>query len=215
MDEHRHDSRLKGARGAILNLLRRGDLTVAHIASGVGLTDNGVRLHLARLVREGLVEEHGKLPGVSKASRLYGLAPGGRVMFTRAHAPLVQGLLDELRRRNGTSGVRRWLQAIGRQCAREQPANGTRFKQRVDSVLKAFRGLGGDPVLARRDSTVSVVLHDCPLADVVSRHPEVCAFGQGLVSELAQVPVTGRCAHGPRPSCRFDLAVPQADDAGH
>jgi predicted ArsR family transcriptional regulator len=201
-------------RGAILDMLRRGDWTVAQIASEVGLTGNGVRLHLARLVREGLIEEHGKIPGVSKASRLYGLSAGGRLVFTRAHAPLAQGLLDELRRRSGAAGIRRLVQAVGRECARAYPADGPRFKQRVDAVVRAFRGLGGDPVLTRRGTTMCVALHDCPLADVVARHPEVCAFGHALVSELTDVPVAGRCTHGARPSCRFDVTIPHGDDLG-
>ena len=213
MDGNLADSRLRGARGSILTLLRRGDRTVAQIAAAVGLTGNGVRLHLAHLERDGLVEEHGKVPGVSKASRLYGLSPGGRLVFTRAHILLVRGLLDELRRRGGPGRMRRLLESVGRQWARAHPPDGPRFAQRVEAVSRAFRGLGGDPGLTRRGRTLCMVLRDCPLGDLVSRHPEACAFGHGLVSELAAVPVAGLCTHGDRPSCRFELDAPSAGSA--
>jgi predicted ArsR family transcriptional regulator len=209
------DSRLRGARGSILTLLRRGDRTVAQIADAVGLTGNGVRLHLARLERDGLIEEHGKVPGVSKASRLYGLSPGGRLLFTRAHLLFVRGLLDELHLQGGERPVRRLLGLVGRRFARARPAHGSRFSQRVDAVVRAFRSLGGDPTVTRHGRTVSVVMHDCPLADVVSHHPEVCAFGHALVSELVEVPVAGCCTHGDRPSCRFDVSAPSAGRSKH
>ncbi len=46
-------------RGQIVTLLRRTSYTVEELAQAVGLTDNGVRAHLAILERDGIVQQRG------------------------------------------------------------------------------------------------------------------------------------------------------------
>jgi predicted ArsR family transcriptional regulator len=51
----------ESTRGQIVTLLRRAGLTVDELAQEVGLTNNGVRAHLATLERDGIVRQSGGL----------------------------------------------------------------------------------------------------------------------------------------------------------
>src|SRR5689334_17425672 len=100
------DPQLRGTRGAILAQLRRRDRTVADLARALGITPNGVRAQLDRLVADGFTEPRGQVPGVSKRFRVYGLAARGRRVFSRANELLLVELLSELVRRHSGRRVR-------------------------------------------------------------------------------------------------------------
>ncbi|MDQ4000884.1 MAG: winged helix-turn-helix domain-containing protein, partial [Actinomycetota bacterium] len=51
----------ESTRGQVVALLRRSDRTVEELARALGLTDNGVRVHLAVLERDGIVRQRGSV----------------------------------------------------------------------------------------------------------------------------------------------------------
>ena len=53
----------KTSRGLILRLMHRAPHTVNDLALALGVTDNAVREHLARLEREGFIRQVGRRPG--------------------------------------------------------------------------------------------------------------------------------------------------------
>ena len=63
-------------------LLRRSGRTVEELANSQGLTDNGVRAHLAVLERDGIVRQRGSVRRASggKPAYVYGLTPDGRAV---------------------------------------------------------------------------------------------------------------------------------------
>src|SRR3954469_11448670 len=70
-------------RGQIVTLLRRGGRTVEELAQGVGLTDNGVRAHLATLERDGIVWQRGTVSssGGGKPAYVYELTSEAEALF--------------------------------------------------------------------------------------------------------------------------------------
>jgi DNA-binding CsgD family transcriptional regulator len=57
-------------RGRIVTLLRCTGRTVEELARALGLTDNGVRSHLAILERDGIVRQHGTVSHEGAANPL-------------------------------------------------------------------------------------------------------------------------------------------------
>ncbi len=207
------DFRLRGARGAILGLLRRGDRTVAELAPAVGLTRNGVRLHLGRMEAEGLVEPVGTQPGVSKSSRLYGLSAAGRLVYSRAYGAFLEGLIAELvEREAGRPGAPRTRELFAAVARRLGPPAGEPADReaRLAGALAFLRGLGAEPVLEERGDGLELSMPHCPLSDVSARHAEVCEFGRALVAAWTGETVVTRCTRGERPHCRFALGSPAA-----
>ena len=107
---------LESTRGRIVALLRRSGRTVEELARALGLTDNGVRAHLATLERDGIVRQRGSVrrgSGVGKPAYVYELAPEAADLFPKAHAPVLLRLLDVLSERLGPEESEELLRAAG------------------------------------------------------------------------------------------------------
>jgi len=88
---------LESTRGRVLSRLRRSEHTVNELAAVLGLTDNGVRLHLDALQRDGLVEQRGvRREGVGKPAYVYGTTPSAETIFPKAYEPVLNELLRVL-----------------------------------------------------------------------------------------------------------------------
>ena len=86
-------------RGRMVTLLRPRGLTVDELAAEVGLTNNGVRAHLATLERDGLVTQQGSVrssSGGGKPAYVYRLTPEAEALFPKAYEPVLGRLLDVL-----------------------------------------------------------------------------------------------------------------------
>src|SRR5688572_33391803 len=89
---------LETTRGQIVGLLRKSAATVEELARSLGLTDNAIRSHLTTLERDGLVRQEGvrRGPGAGKPATVYEIHPDAEPLFSRAYAPVLAALLDEL-----------------------------------------------------------------------------------------------------------------------
>jgi predicted ArsR family transcriptional regulator len=86
-------------RGRMVTLLRRRGQTVDELAAEVGLTNNGVRAHLATLERDGLVTQQGSVrssSGSGKPAYVYELTSEAEDLFPKAYEPTLRQLLDVL-----------------------------------------------------------------------------------------------------------------------
>src|SRR5919199_2466967 len=95
----------ESTRGQVVTLLRRSERTVEELARALGLTDNGVRAHLAVLERDGIVRQRGSVRrsgGGGKPAYVYELTEGGENLFPKAYEPALRRLLDVLSERLGS-----------------------------------------------------------------------------------------------------------------
>jgi predicted ArsR family transcriptional regulator len=89
----------ESSRGKVVTLLRRADRTVEELAQELDLTDNGVRVHLATLERDGIVRQRGSKrhgSGGGKPAYIYELTPEAEELFPKAYEPVLSQLLDVL-----------------------------------------------------------------------------------------------------------------------
>ncbi|HEX6710757.1 MAG TPA: ArsR family transcriptional regulator [Rubrobacter sp.] len=208
------DRFFESTRGQIVTLLRRSGRTVEELAHSQGLTDNGVRAHLAVLERDGIVRQRGSVrraSGGGKPAYIYELTPKAEDLFTKAYEPMLRGLLDVLAERIGPEDTDVLLRAVGRGLAEGKtvPTDGTRA--RLEAAVSVLNELGGLAQLEERDGTLVIQGYSCPLAAVTLDHPEVCRMIETLVTETAGVPVYERCARGERPRCCFEVGTSNDD----
>jgi len=203
----------ESTRGRLVTLLRRSGRTVEELATSQGLTDNGVRAHLAVLERDGIVRQRGSVrrgSGGGKPAYLYELTPKAEDLFTKAYEPTLRRLLDVLAKRMGPEDTEALLRAVGRGLAEGKtiPTDGTRA--RLEAAVAVLNELGGLAELEEQDGTYVIQGYSCPLAALTPDHPEVCRMAETLVTEVAGVPFYERCDRGERPRCCFEMA--SADD---
>jgi len=203
----------ESSRGKVVTLLRRGDRTVEELAQELDLTDNGVRVHLATLERDGIVRHRGSKrhgSGGGKPAYIYELTPEAEELFPKAYESVLSRLLNVLAVQLGPQESEALLRSVGRRIAEGQsvPADGVRG--RLEAAVGVLNELGGLAELEVRDGSFVIRGYSCPLAGVAPGHPEVCRMAETLLTELAGVPVYEHCDRGERPRCCYEIAP--ADD---
>ena len=200
----------KSTRGQIVTLLRRAARTVEELAQALDLTDNGVRVHLATLERDGIVRQRGSVrrtSGGGKPAYIYELTPEAEELFAKAYEPVLSQLLDVLAVQLGPQESEALLRSVGRRLAEGQTVRADEVRGRLEAGVGVLNKLGGLAELEERDGSFVIRSYSCPLAGVAPDHPEVCRMAETLLTELAGVPVYEHCDRGERPRCCFEVAV--------
>jgi len=198
----------ESTRGQMVTLLRRGGLTVDELARAVGLTNNGVRAHLATLERDGVVRQRGTVRPVSgggKPAYVYELTAEAEGLFPKAYEPVLIQLLEVLFERLGPEDSKVLLSRAGRRMAEARgiPVGGG--PTRLEAAVGMLNELGGLAEIEERDGGLMIRGYSCPLAGVTPDHPEVCRMVEALIAELAGVPVHERCDRTTKPRCCFEV----------
>jgi predicted ArsR family transcriptional regulator len=198
---------MESTRGQVLGLLRRGARTVEELARGLGLTDNAIRAHLATLERDGLVRQEGRRrgPGPGKPAQVYEPTPEVELRLSRAYAPVLAALLEELAERLPGEETEKLLAAVGRRLAAAAPRRGGTLEDRARNAVTLLNELGGDASLEADGAGFLVRGCGCPLSAAVSRRPETCRLVQALLSDVTGVQVGQCCAQQPKPQCCFTV----------
>ena len=191
----------------LLALLRRSRQTITSLADALGLTDNAVRMHIAALHRDGIVEQVGTQRDTGgKPARLYGLTRQGEELFPKAYALVLGKLVEEIVRTDGRARAIELLRAVGGQAG-EGARDGASRKQRVESAAGVFRSLGTDMDVEKTADGWRLQGYGCPLSAVTSGHAEMCELGKALVEEVVGAPVTECCVRGDHPRCGFAVSA--------
>ena len=196
-------------RGRLVLLLRRGPSTVDELAQALELTDNGVRLHLATLERDGVARQVGVRRGQGKPSYLYELTEDAERLFPRVYGPLLRQLLDVLGERLPQNQVESALREVGTRLSQNYPSATGSAADRVNAAVALLQAIGGDVEVEGSSADDRVVLRgrSCPLASMVPGHPEACRMAETLLSEATGLPVHEACERdaGSQPHCVFEL----------
>ena len=199
----------ESTRGQIVTLLRRAGRTVDELAKVLGLTNNGVRAHLATLERDGVVHQHGSVRSTSgggKPAYVYELTPEAENLFPKAYEPVLRRLLDVIAERLDPEEAEALLRTTGRRMVEGRSAPADDARERLEAAVDVLNELGGLAELEVSDGGFVIRGYSCPLAAVTADHPEVCRMAETLIAELTGVSVHERCVRGEKPRCCFETA---------
>lgn len=193
-------------RGQIITLLLRANHTVDELAQALGLTDNAVRVHLATLERDGMVQQRGVRRGSGKPAYVYTLTQEAERLFPKAYGSVLQYLLGVLGERLPAAELETLLREVGRRIAGGWNIPQGELRVRLEAALEVLNELGGMAELETEEGRYRIQSYSCPLAAVVPGHPEVCRLTETLLAELIGVPVQEHCDLREGPRCCFTIA---------
>jgi predicted ArsR family transcriptional regulator len=195
----------------LVDILRRGTRTVEDLAAALQLTDNAVRSHLATLERDGLVRQVGvhRSGRSGKPAFTYGLTAEAERLFPRRYADVLDGVLVELQDQLAPDQLEALLRASGNHLASRYPVSDGPVMARLENAAAALNQLGGLAKVEERDDQYLIQGYSCPLAALVTEHPEICRLAETFVSDVAGLPFHESCERGPTPHCRFIPLVPK------
>jgi DeoR family transcriptional regulator, suf operon transcriptional repressor len=191
------------ARGQLLALLCEADRTISELARDLRITANGVRWHLERLEREGLVEHRVVRRGVGKPAHEYRLTSEGSRILSRAYLPVLSGLLSVLRERSGEGEEETLLRAVGRLLAGQAPKPDGAIRQRVNAAVGLLGELGGINTVTEEKGRLWIHGGCCPLRALVPDHPVACKAVEALVETYIGAPVREQCEKHDPPTCHL------------
>lgn len=196
-------------RRVLLTLLRAKRWSVADLARETGLTVNAVRFHLDSLELEGLVEPAGtrRPPGAGKPPILYAATAHADLVLSRAYAPMLSAVVEEVRRAVPANQIARFFRRVGERMAAGSPESRGPLSKRVMAASNLLNALGGLTTVTRNGGGYRIQGRGCPLGAAVAREPCVCSAVESLIEKVVGAPVTQCCDHSARPSCCFDIAA--------
>lgn len=202
---------LPPARLSVLDGIRRGSRTVNALAERLGVTDNGIRLHLSALERDGLIQRGGvhRSGQAGQPAAEYELLPAGEVALSNAYAPALTALIAALGAKLKARSARKVLVNAGRRLAAQVPqGRGGSLNERAQSCAALLESLGGkiDVTTAPGTGTVTLTGSGCPLAAAVRAEPATCYMIESMLEKHADVNVAMRCQHDAHPACRFEIS---------
>lgn len=196
----------QGTTGKILQLLRRGPMTVDELAVALDLTRTAVRAQLATLERDELVEQRGSRRGASKPARIYGVTTQAELLFSRAYVPILTQLLHVLARRLSPAEFDSIMHEVGRGAMAGRVVPRGPLRDRVTTASSLLNDLGGLTEVDEEDGLYVIRSHGCPLAAATADHPEACNALESLLSEFVGAKVTKCCDRYDRARCCFEVA---------
>ena len=209
MSEAGHNRRFfESTRGQIVLLLRNGHMTVNQIAERLNLTDNAVRTHLLTLERDRFVRQAGTVKGFRKPHISYALTADANELFPKSYDSIFNQLLNVLKKRMAVSAIKDLLSEVGARLGRQNAdENKNDLDERIETTLETLRAAGGSPKLLKEDGRILIVSENCPFAEAVAEHPEVCHVAESMVSEIVGRHASEICDRSGLPKCRFEIAV--------
>lgn len=182
-------------------------MTVDELAATLGVTRTAVRSQLAKLERDGDVEQSGQRKGVSKPSRTYVVTSEAELLLSQAYIPILTQLLHVLSGRMPEGEFDITMREVGRRMMVGRAMPEGDLRNRVAAASALLNELGG--LTEVEDATGCYVIRGrgCPLSAATARHPEACNALESLLSEFVGQPVMKCCDRYNRAACCFE--VPQ------
>jgi predicted ArsR family transcriptional regulator len=205
MGQHLPRRVAEGTSGRIMELLRRGPMTVDDLAVALNLTRTAVRAQLATLERDQLVERRGSRRSASKPSRMYAVTAQAELLFSRAYIPILTQLLHVLARRMSPSEFDSIMHEVGRGAMGDRVPPRGPLGGRVVRASSLMNELGGLTEVEEEDGLYIIRSHGCPLAAATAEHPEACNALESLLSEFVGAKVTKCCDRYDRVRCCFEV----------
>lgn len=213
MSEQWRQRMLASTRGKVLSLLRFGPRTVNELAAALELTDNAVRLHLAALERDGLVEQEGARKSGGKPAFVYGLSEEAESLFPKAYAAVLTEVLAYVRDAEGEAGLELFVREVGRRAGARARVNDPSLRARVEAAVVLLGELGGLAEVQETNEGYLIRGFSCPLAAVAGTDPKACALAEELVSGVVGARVEECCDRSGPPRCAFRVARESGDAA--
>jgi predicted ArsR family transcriptional regulator len=204
--KHWRQRMISSPRGRVLSLLRFGPRTVNELADTLTLSDNAVRVHLAGLERDGLVQQKGVRRAIGKPAYVYELSAEAESLFPKAYATVLSEALGYILETSGPEALETFARAVGKRAGARAGRKGATLRDRVAAAVALLEELGGLARMEDDEDTILIRGFSCPLAAVVRGNPAACALAEELVSTVIGAPVVECCDRTGAPRCAFRVA---------
>jgi predicted ArsR family transcriptional regulator len=193
-----------------LKLLKtRGPLPSSFIAKELGMTGEGARFQLTKLLEEGLVQATSETKGVGRPQQIWSLSPKGNNCFPDHHASFSTQLLDSLKEVLSQETMDEVI-ALREKKASAKYIEGVKDIPGLEEKIARLAELrNSDGYLAewsKEEDGFILIENHCPICAAAQRCSDLCdaelntfreIFGEGVSIERVDHIIAGsrRCAY--------------------
>lgn len=187
----------------------QGEVSTASLAKELGISKEGVRLHLLKLTEEGLVNKHTKKEGVGRPITYYSLSKKGIAKFPDTHALVTVELLRSVKKLLGENALDLLISEREHhvyQCYSNEMKNANSLEERL-KILSRIRSEEGYMAEWKEESGAYYFIENhCPICAAATECQKFCRaelsnfkqlFGNEFTIERIQHIVSGshRCVY--------------------
>lgn len=199
-------------RNQILNVIRtRGQISIADLATAIGISTISVRHHLASLQAEGLVSAIEVRHGVGRPHHAYMVTEAALERFPTKYMRLSRRLLDELKTALSPEALEEMFIRMAEALAAEyrQRLAGKPLEAKMEVLMELLGAEGFMAQWNRVGENILLTEYNCPYVQLSQRHPEVCAFDRAVIQNVLNATVEKTdCVHNGAERCAF-VIVPE------
>lgn len=173
----------------ILQLLKiRGPLTSKAIADELGITSEGARQQLVRLLEEGMVKSVSSSRGVGRPVQVYELTERGNASFPNSHADLTVQLLDTIKEQLGEEALDMIITSREAETVKRYQRALSNCKD-LESVISGYaiiRTSEGYMAEFRKESENEYLLfeNNCPIGAAASSCKHFCLSDMRILQQI-------------------------------
>jgi predicted ArsR family transcriptional regulator len=176
-------------RKAILMALKQnGSETIASLVSKLKISNEGVRLHLVQLERDGLIERHTERsgPGGGRPAIKVCLTSKGETLFPKQYNALTVELIDTVADQLGLDAVKKVLSTMIDARVREWAwrLEGLSLEDRVAALKDLYMMDDQYMEIENSNETFRLIERNCPFYDVAIQRPILCNVTLSTLSRL-------------------------------
>lgn len=181
------------------------------LAGEFGLSANAVRQQLVTLERDGYVAERSVRRGPTKPTLEYSLTDLAETLFPQHYDRMLTAVLREVEEAFGRSGLETVMGSLGERASaryRERLV-GTGPRERANELAAHLRERGVEAdVVETVSGSVEFREHNCPYAQTVGEHPEVCSIIHTvLVDTVSSDTIQLESIATGADACRFEIVA--------
>lgn len=193
----------------LMYLKMHGAQPAAVLAGEMGLTNEGARQHLIRMMEEGWISSESQSKGVGRPIILYQITAAGFGLFPDAHAELTLQLLTSVKALFGQEGLDRLIQSREQETLKQYQSGVegmSRLEDRLDYLVSIRSAEGYMAEWYQDGDLYFLVENHCPICAAATRCQGFCqaelqnfrqTLGEGVKVERVEHIVQGarRCAY--------------------
>jgi predicted ArsR family transcriptional regulator len=198
----------QSTRGKIVSALRRRHAASAvDLAGEFGLSTNAVRQQLLTLERDGYVAERAVRRGPTKPTLEYSLTPSAETLFPQRYDLMLNAVLRQVKDKFGNDALDTVLEGMGQRAVEKYRAKMTApdAKGRATELAAALRDEGVEADVIELDGVLQLREHNCPYAQTVTEHPEVCSIIHTVLHDVAPGSKQVESIATGGETCRFEI----------
>lgn len=182
---------LTSSRHRILRQLleNKAGWSIDQLAKFLSISRTAAQNHCLALEKEGLIKKNSRVKTLGRPSILYALTDKGTAYFPKKYALFSEVLLKDLQNIMSPDQFIGYMRKLGKKVADQYRPRfgGLNEEERLNALFALMQELGfhADWVKPPEAQVAEIIARNCIFHDLAQKLPEVCAFDQTLMAELA------------------------------